>query len=137
MRIQEFANKMGLSIHAIRFYEKEGLFDGRHVQRAGNNYRNYTDEAAERVQMIKKFQGLGCSLAELKEIFQDSDTNTKTHQQVIEWIEQKKNEIERKKAEYDQILETLDWMIEYRKVLMNDPQKAEAMLNARKAVSPH
>ena len=137
MRIQQLANKMGISIHAIRFYEKEGLLDGRHVQRGENNYRNYSDEAVERLQMIKKFQGLGCSLAELKEIFQDSDINTKTHQQVIEWIEQKKNEIERKKAEYDQILETLDWMIEYRKVLMNDPQKAEAMLNARKAVSPH
>lgn len=137
MKIQELAKKMELSVHAIRFYEKEGLFDSRHVQREKNNYRNYSDEAVERLQMIKKFQGLGCSLAELKEIFQDNDTNTKTHQQVIDWIEQKKNEIELKKAEYDQILETLDWMIAYRKVLMEDPHMAEAMLQAKKAVSPH
>ncbi|UQZ85525.1 Mercuric resistance operon regulatory protein [Paenibacillus konkukensis] len=137
MKIQELAKKMGLSVHTIRFYEKEGLFDSRHVQREKNNYRHYSDEAVERLQMIKKFQGLGCSLAELKEIFQDKDTNTKTNQQVIDWIEQKKKEIEQKKAEYDQILETLDWMIEYRKVLMHDPQKAETMLIARKAISPH
>lgn len=132
MKIQELADKMGLTAHTIRFYEKEGLFD-----REKNNYRTYSDEAVERLQMIKKFQGLGCSLAELKEIFQDTDTNTKTHTQIIEWIEQKKKEIEQKKAEYDQILETLDWMIAYRKVLMNDPEKAETMLNAKKAVSPH
>lgn len=137
MKIQELAEKMGLTAHTIRFYEKEGLFDSRHVQREKNNYRIYSDEAVERLQMIKKFQGLGCSLAELKEIFQDTDTNTKTHTQIIEWIEQKKKEIEQKKAEYDQILETLDWMIAYRKVLMHDPEKAETMLNAKKAVSPH
>jgi Predicted transcriptional regulators len=137
MKIQELAEKMGLSVHTIRFYEKEGLLDNRHVQRERNNYRNYSDEAVERLQMIKKFQGLGCSLAELKDVFQDQDTNTKTHQQIIEWIEQKKDEIERKKAEYDQILETLDWMIAYRKVLMNDPEQAEAMFKARRAVSPH
>ncbi|MGG1516133.1 MerR family transcriptional regulator [Paenibacillus oryzisoli] len=137
MKIQELAVKMGLSVHTIRFYEKEGLFDSRHVQREKNIYRNYSDEAVERLQMIKKFQGLGCSLAELKEIFQDSDTNTKTHQQIIDWIEQKKAEIVQKKAEYDQILETLEWMIAYRKLLMTDPQQAETMFKARKAVSPH
>ncbi|ACT04730.1 MerR family transcriptional regulator [Paenibacillus sp. JDR-2] len=137
MKIQELAEMMGLSVHAIRFYEKEGLLDNRHVQREKNNYRSYTEDAIERLRMIKKFQGLGCSLTELKELFQDQDTNTKTNQQIIEWIGQKKVEIERKKAEYDQILETLDWMIEYRKVLMKDPEQAEAMLKALKAVYPH
>ncbi|WP_127494882.1 MerR family transcriptional regulator [Paenibacillus glycanilyticus] len=137
MKIQELAERMGLSVHAIRFYEKEGLLDNRHVQREKNNYRSYTGEAIDRLRMIKKFQGLGCSLAELKEVFQDQDTNTKTHQQIIEWMEQKKDDIERKKAEYDQILETLDWMIEYRKALMHNPEKAAAMLEAIKAVYPH
>ncbi|KFN09629.1 MerR family DNA-binding transcriptional regulator [Paenibacillus macerans] len=32
MRIQELADKMGLTIHTIRFYEKEGLLDARHVR---------------------------------------------------------------------------------------------------------
>ncbi|TCM96942.1 DNA-binding transcriptional MerR regulator [Paenibacillus sp. BK033] len=137
MKIQELAEKMGLSVHAVRFYEKEGLLDSRHVRREKNNYRAYTGEAIERLRLIRKFQGLGCSLAELKELFQDQDANAKTHQQMIEWMELKKDEIERKKAEYDQVLETLDWMIEYRKALMKDPEKAEAMLKAIKAVYPH
>jgi MerR family copper efflux transcriptional regulator len=136
MKIQELAEKTGLTAYTIRFYEKEGLFDSRHVRREENNYRNYSDEAIERLKLIKKFQGIGCSLVELKEILQDHDTNTHTNQQIIEWIRHKMTEIEGKKDEYDQILETLNWMLEYRMALTNDPQKAHSMLTARQDDPP-
>ncbi|ACT00143.1 MerR family transcriptional regulator [Paenibacillus sp. JDR-2] len=128
MKIQELADLMGLTPHTIRFYEKEGLLDSRHIQREKNNYRNYSDEAIGRLKLIKKFQGIGCSLAELKTILQDYDTNARTNQEVIEWILQKINEIERKKDEYDHMLVTLNWMLTYRKLLTEDPQEAEAMM---------
>lgn len=108
MKIQELAKKTGLTVYTIRFYEKEGLFDSRHVRREKNNYRNYSEVAIERLKLIKKFQGVGCSLAELKVILKDRDENTLTNNQVIEWICQKITEIERKKNEYDQILDTLN-----------------------------
>ncbi|MBY9078776.1 MerR family transcriptional regulator [Paenibacillus sp. HN-1] len=130
MRIQELADKMGLTIHTIRFYEKEGLLDNRHVRRESNNYRNYSEEAIDRLKLIKKFQSIGCSLAELKEALQDHDTNSRTNLQIIDWIQGKKEEIERKKQEYDQMLDTLNKMLEYRILLMNDPQKAEEMLRS-------
>ncbi|MEH7418836.1 MerR family transcriptional regulator [Neobacillus drentensis] len=131
MKIQELAEKTGLSAHTIRFYEKEGLFDSRHVRRDENYYRNYSDEVIERLKLIKKFQGVGCSLSELKEVLQDHDTNTRTNQQVMEWISQKIGEIERKRDEYDQMLDTLHFMLEYRMALENDPQKAHSMLTVR------
>ncbi|KQL41860.1 MerR family transcriptional regulator [Bacillus sp. FJAT-25509] len=120
MKINVLAKKMGLSVHTIRFYEKEGLLDSRHVQREENNYRNYSDEAVKRLKLIKKFQGIGCSLIELKEILEDKDKNTRSNQQVIEWISQKIIEIERMRNEYDQMLVTLNIMLEYRKTLDND-----------------
>ncbi|WP_240420058.1 MerR family transcriptional regulator [Paenibacillus periandrae] len=128
MKIQELGDLMGLTPHTIRFYEKEGLLDSRHIQREKNNYRNYSDEAIERLKLIKKFQGIGCSIAELKTILQDHDTNARTNQEVIEWILQKINEIERRKDEYDHMLVTLNWMLTYRKLLNEDPQQAEAMM---------
>lgn len=128
MKIHELAEQTGLSVHTIRFYEKEGLLDSRHVQREKNNYRSYADEAIQRLKLIKKFQGIGCSLVELKEILQDHDTRTRTNQQVIAWIRRKIDEIELKKQEYDQMLDTLGWMLEYRMLLETDPQKAHAML---------
>ncbi len=121
---------MGLTIHTIRFYEKEGLLDDRHVRRESNNYRNYSEEAIERLKLIKKFQSIGCSLAELKAVLQDYDTNAHTNLQIIDWIRGKKKEIESKKEEYDQMLDTLNKMLEYKTLLMEDPQKAQEMLKA-------
>lgn len=57
MKIKELAEKMGLTVYTIRFYEKEGLLDSRHVQREENNYRNYSEAAMERLNLIKKFLG--------------------------------------------------------------------------------
>ncbi|OAZ61179.1 hypothetical protein SRCM100169_02208 [Bacillus siamensis] len=126
MKIGELSEKTGLSVHTIRFYEKEGLLDSRHIRREENNYRNYTEKAIERLNLVKKFQGVGCSLTEVKEILQDRDSNTRTNQQVIEWIRQKIIEIERKKDELEQMLGTLNMMLEYRITMMNDPEKANS-----------
>ncbi|KHL96297.1 MerR family transcriptional regulator [Paenibacillus sp. IHB B 3415] len=135
MKIQELADRMGLTIHTIRFYEKEGLLDERHVRRESNNYRNYSEEAVQRLKLVKKFQSIGCSLAELKEALQDHDSNANTNQQIIDWIRSKKKEIERKKEEYDQMLNTLNWMLEYRTLLMTDPQQAQEMMKSWQAGS--
>ncbi|KAF9137406.1 hypothetical protein BGX30_010288 [Mortierella sp. GBA39] len=116
---------MGLTIHTIRFYEKEGLLDDRHVRRESNNYRNYSEEAVERLGLIKKFQSIGCSLAELKEALQECDSNKSTNLEIIDWIRGKKKEIESKREEYDQMLDTLNKMLEYKTLLMDDPQKAQ------------
>ncbi|GIO16358.1 HTH-type transcriptional regulator ZntR [Cohnella xylanilytica] len=128
MKIQELADRMGLTIHTIRYYEKEGLLDDRHVRRESNNYRNYSEEAVERLKLVKKFQSIGCSLAELKGVLQDLDNNARTNQQIIDWIRGKKKEIESKKEEYDQMLDILNKMLEYRTLLMEDPIKAQEML---------
>jgi len=126
MKIQNVARQTGFTVHTVRFYEKEGLLDGRHVQREANNYRNYSDEAIERLNLIKKFQGIGFSLAEMKDILQDRDTHTRTNQEVIEWICQKIEELEWKKHEIDQTLVTLHRMVEIRRALALEPQKANA-----------
>lgn len=131
MKIRELAEKTNLTVYTIRFYEKAGLLDRRHVIREKNNYRNYSDEAIERLKFVKKFQGVGCSLTEIKDMLQENDENPLSNQQVIEWIRHKIKEIERKKDEYDQILDTLSWMLKYRIALEGDPQKAHLMWKAR------
>ncbi|MDR3577269.1 MAG: MerR family transcriptional regulator [Anaerolineaceae bacterium] len=134
MKIQELAQKTGLSVYTIRFYEKQGLLDSRHVVRENNNYRNYSDEALERLKLVKKFQNVGCSLLEIKEILQEKDENAISNQQVIEWIRHKISEIERKKVEYVQILDTLNWMLDYRIGLETDPEKAASSLRDRHSI---
>lgn len=127
MKIHELARHTGLSVYTIRFYEKEGLLDSRQVVRGENNYRNYSDEAIKRLNFVKKFQGIGCSLAEIKEILYEKDQNAPSNQQVMEWIRHKIIEIKQKIDEYNQMLDTLSRMLEYRTTLESDPQKASKM----------
>ncbi len=117
MKVQELAEKAGLTAHTIRFYEKEGLLDRRHVRRDANNYRNYTEEAMERLRFIKKFQSIGCSIAELREVLHDKDTHARTNQEVMAWIRQKIAEVQDRKKECDQVLATLNRMLEIRMAL--------------------
>lgn len=120
MKIQELAEKTGLTVYTIRFYEKEGLLGNQYVRREANNYRNYSDEAVARLKLVKKFQGIDCSLEEIREILKDYDLNTRTNQQVAEWIRNKIKEVEHKRDEFDQILDTLNRMLEYRMSLIKD-----------------
>ena len=134
MKIQELAQKTGLTVYTIRFYEKQCLLDSRHLVRENNNYRNYSEGAIDRLKLVKKFQGVGCSLDEIKEILRAKDDNTVSNQQVVEWIRHKINEIEQKRDEYDQILGTLNWMLENRIALDNDPQKTDSLLTVRHSI---
>jgi MerR family copper efflux transcriptional regulator len=114
MKINELASKTELSTHTIRFYEKEGLLDERHVIRTTNNYREYNDDALERLKLIKKFQGIDCSLTEIKRILHDKENNLSSDKDVAKWIQHKIKDVEVKKREYDQMLLTLGKMLKYR-----------------------
>jgi MerR family copper efflux transcriptional regulator len=114
MKIKELSSRTGLSVHTIRFYEKERLLDERHVKRTGNNYREYSDEAIERLYLIRKFKGIDCTLAELKDILHDRDNNVRSNDEVIAWIQKKIIDVEAKKDEYEQMLNTLSKMLKQR-----------------------
>ena len=114
MKINELAELTGLTAYTIRFYEKEGLLDERHIKREQNNYRNYSDETIERLSLIKKFQNIGCTLNELKDVLYDVDNNVRTNKEIISWIRSKITEVENKQKEYTQMLETLNGMLEHR-----------------------
>ena len=66
IQIGQVAKRTGLSVHAIRFYEEQGLLDPP-ARRAGG-FRLYPLEAVERLLFIQKAQGLGLTLKEIKSI---------------------------------------------------------------------
>jgi MerR family transcriptional regulator, copper efflux regulator len=107
MFISELAKKTGLTSHTIRFYEEEGLLDTRHVRRGENNYRYYSEEAIERLMLIKQAQTTGFTIAELKELAEAYDAGSlTTHQQVVS-LRRKVDEIGRKIAELERLQTSL------------------------------
>ena len=103
MKIHELANRTRVSAPTIRFYEKIGLLDARHVQRAGNNYREYSEEAVEQIQLIKEVQTAGFTLAEFKELDLICRSGELVAQKAAQYLHQKIEAIDMQIAELDHV----------------------------------
>ncbi len=65
MRIGEVAERLGLTPRTIKYYEELGLLT---PGRSAGNYREYDDDAVERLERIRNLQNLGYSLAAIREL---------------------------------------------------------------------
>jgi MerR family Zn(II)-responsive transcriptional regulator of zntA len=66
--IGQLARRARINTDSVRFYERQGLLAP--AQRTRSGYRLYTDEALERIEMIKQAQRCGFSLADMRELLQ-------------------------------------------------------------------
>lgn len=66
-RIGQVARRTGLSVDAIRFYEKAGLLP--RPERTDGGYRLYQEREVADLEFIQKAQRLGFSLKEIGELF--------------------------------------------------------------------
>ena len=66
LKIGQLAARSGVSARTIRFYEAAGVVPA--TARGPNGYRLYAPEAVEVLRFIRQAQGLGLTLAEIKEI---------------------------------------------------------------------
>lgn len=103
MRIGELAQRADIAPHTIRFYERENLLDDRFFERDANGYRNYREEAVERLKMIKQGQAAGYTLAEVRQLMRAWDVGALTDELQATYIAEKINEITARMAELEQI----------------------------------
>ncbi|MFE1289299.1 MerR family transcriptional regulator [Streptomyces sp. NPDC058751] len=66
LSIGEVAQRSGLSVHALRFYEREGLF-ANPVRRLSNGRRVYHEEDLEWLAICTKLRSSGMSLATIRQ----------------------------------------------------------------------
>lgn len=67
MRIGTVAEKAGVGVETIRFYERKGLINQPLKPELGG-FRSYPDETLRRVRFIRQAQGLGFSLSETMDL---------------------------------------------------------------------
>ncbi|HEX7307260.1 MerR family transcriptional regulator [Lentzea sp.] len=65
MKIGELAERTGVSVRALRYYEEQKLL---HAERSGSGQRRYTDAAVSRVRLIQQLYGAGISSAAIAEM---------------------------------------------------------------------
>ena len=66
MKIGEVADRGGVNLQTIRYYEREGLLP--QPPRLPSGYRVYSEPTVRRVRFIKRAQELGFTLAEIREL---------------------------------------------------------------------
>ncbi|MDC0661032.1 MerR family transcriptional regulator [Marinobacter sp. SS21] len=97
MRIAELERRTGVNRHTLRYYEKEGLLQ--EVARRGNNYRDYPEQAVQRVGMLRQLKELGFSLKEIRQVLDALRTDSIDCEQGAALMADKKATVDRKIAE--------------------------------------
>lgn len=110
MTISRAAERAGVGVETIRFYERRGLIEQPARPRSGG-YRFYDDEVVERIRFIRQAQELGFSLREIEELLSlradpGADCGDVRTQAVI-----KREEVGRKIARLQHIRAALDELI--------------------------
>ncbi len=97
MTVTRLATSAGVNATAIRFYERRGLVRS---TRAANGYRVFASADVARVKFIRRAQGLGFTLREIRDILAMSDGSMRvSSQQMCTLGEAKLIELREKRAD--------------------------------------
>lgn len=105
MRIGELAERVGVSAKTVRYYESIGLLD--EPGRTASGYRDYTDEAVERLEFIRDAQASGLTLTEITSVLELKNAGTSSCEHTRELLHRHLNDLDaqivRLQATRDQI----------------------------------
>ena len=85
MRIGELASRTGTTTKTIRYYEDIGLL--LQPDRAANDYRDYPEEAVDRLHFVRDVQATGLTLTEIASILDLRSHGETTCHHVIDLLE--------------------------------------------------
>lgn len=72
MKIGEVAERVGLSLRTLRYYEESGLITP--AGRTAGGFRLYSERDVQRLLLIMQMKPLGFSLEQMRQVAQDLDT---------------------------------------------------------------
>ncbi|SRR5437899_865489 len=101
LQIGQVAQQTGLTVDAIRFYEKEKLLPK--ALRSTGGFRLYGSDHIEQLRFIQKAQTIGFSLGEIRELILIQDDQVETCSHVRDLIRQKLATVQQKMNELAQI----------------------------------
>jgi Hg(II)-responsive transcriptional regulator len=105
LSIGQVAQRAGVGVETVRFYEREGLLE--EPPRRASGYRQYSQQVVTRLRFIKRAKLLGFSLKEITELLRlrvDAQTSC---DEVKRRTEAKLAEVERKLVELQRMRQAL------------------------------
>ncbi len=105
LTIGKLAEQAGVTPDTLRYYERLRLVSP--PPRSNGGYRLYDADVAERVAFIRKAQGLGLSLADVREVLRIADAGTPPCEHVRAALGRRLREVEARIAELESLRGTL------------------------------
>ncbi|GGL25077.1 MerR family transcriptional regulator [Nocardia jinanensis] len=103
MRIGELAERTGVSIRSLRYYEEQGLLTS---TRSASGQRHYTADGAERVEFIQRMYAAGLSSRTVAELLPCVESpSEETSDAALERMEQERDRLS---AHIDELIRTRD-----------------------------
>ncbi|MDY7105802.1 MAG: heavy metal-responsive transcriptional regulator [Actinomycetota bacterium] len=124
MKIGELADRTGVTVKTIRYYESIDLLP--EVERTASGYRSYGEDAVERLGFILEAKAAGLSLAEIRSVLELKGAGASTCRHTRELLR-------RHVAEIDERMRALT---EARVALVGLAERAEA-LDPSECVDPN
>jgi DNA-binding transcriptional MerR regulator len=118
--VKQAAEKMGMSAHTLRFYDKEGLFP--HVSRDENNARLFSDKDLEWVHTVQCMRDTGMPLAEVKAFVQLGLLGDSTIPKRYRMIQDQVQKAEQELAAMEERIRTLKRKVEYYNGLLEEQE---------------
>lgn len=97
----QLAQRAGVNLETVRFYEKEGLLPP--APRTDSGYRQFAETTVERLEFVKRAKALGFSLEEIRELLILQDKNAHSCVEVRDRLQKKLSIVLEKKSELETI----------------------------------
>jgi MerR family copper efflux transcriptional regulator len=101
MQIGAVAKRIGLSVDAIRFYERNALLP--RPPRTQGGFRQYAESDVERLAFIRRVQGLGFKLSEIRGLLNLRGNRLQPCAPVQRRLEEKLADVRRKLADLQRL----------------------------------
>lgn len=110
MTIGEVSNKTGLSIHTIRYYEKEGIIFP--AKRLKGNIRDFSETDLRWIEFIICLKATGMSLDKIKKYADSTLKGESGYHELVTLLKEHKEEIGNKIDELKSFQKKIDWKID-------------------------
>lgn len=109
--IRQVAEKMGVTIPTLRYYDKEGLLP--FVDKKANGTRVFKDEDFQGLAVITCMKNSGVPIKEIKKFMDLCKEGDSTLQERLEIFLERKEAVEKQMEELNKVMETINHKIWY------------------------
>ncbi|GFP74537.1 MerR family transcriptional regulator [Clostridium fungisolvens] len=109
--IRQVAEKMGVTVPTLRYYDKEGLLP--FVDRKPNGTRVFKDEDFQRLDIITCMKNSGMSIKDIKRYMDLCEEGDSTLKERMDIFLERKEDVQKQMEELNKVMETIIHKIGY------------------------